>query len=241
MLIAALALPDNTTHLTQPLDKGVFGPLKTYWNQCCQEFLRKHPGRVLTDFSFNQVFSKAWGRAMTIPNAAAAFKTTGVFPFDPSAIQTVDTVKYITESTGLGFIPLYSPAHPRRRSVASKSAPLSISVSRMNLKYITESTGLGFIPLYSPAHPRRRSVASKSAPLSISVSRMNLEDSLSDSSAVFDQCLQESSDEEPPPSSLPSNLLIGEYRPKESIISKFFPSRPEISHHVHTTKQMLKY
>ena len=57
---------------------------------------------------------------------------------------------------------------------------------------------------------------------------MNLEDSLSDSSAVFDQCLQESSDEEPPPSSLPSNLLIGEYRPKESIISKFFPSRPEI-------------
>ena len=29
--VIIFTLPPNTTHLTQPLDKGVFGPLKTHW------------------------------------------------------------------------------------------------------------------------------------------------------------------------------------------------------------------
>ncbi len=29
--VIMLALPPNTKHLTQPLDKGVFGPLKQRW------------------------------------------------------------------------------------------------------------------------------------------------------------------------------------------------------------------
>ena len=31
--VVLFALPPNTTHLTQPLDKGIFGPLKTEWRK----------------------------------------------------------------------------------------------------------------------------------------------------------------------------------------------------------------
>lgn len=46
--IIMLALPPNTTHLTQPLDKGVFGPLKLQWRQVIHDFRVCHPGQVVT-------------------------------------------------------------------------------------------------------------------------------------------------------------------------------------------------
>ena len=44
--IILFTLPPNTTHLTQPLDKGCFSPLKVYWRQACHEFYSCNPGRV---------------------------------------------------------------------------------------------------------------------------------------------------------------------------------------------------
>jgi len=114
--VIVFCLPPNTTHLLQPLDKGLFGPLKTYWNEECHQYLRSHPGQVMNDYSFNTVFGRAWGRAMTIPNAAAAFRTTGVYPFDRTAVKTVDTVQSLSQLTGLHYIPVLSPAPSRRKS-----------------------------------------------------------------------------------------------------------------------------
>ena len=70
--VIVFCIPPNTTH---PLDQGVFGPLKTYWHA---KNMRKNPGQVVSEYAFNKIFSKAWGQAMTIPNAMAAFRTTGV-------------------------------------------------------------------------------------------------------------------------------------------------------------------
>ena len=42
--VIVFTLPPNTTHLTQPLDKGVFGPLKIYWREVCNKFLVRNPG-----------------------------------------------------------------------------------------------------------------------------------------------------------------------------------------------------
>ena len=51
MIIYAL-LP-NTTHLTQPLDKGYFGPLKVCWKEACQDYMKKNPGKVVSRYSFS--------------------------------------------------------------------------------------------------------------------------------------------------------------------------------------------
>ena len=38
--VILFVLPPNTTHLTQPLDKGIFGPLKTEWRKICHDYIR---------------------------------------------------------------------------------------------------------------------------------------------------------------------------------------------------------
>jgi hypothetical protein len=125
--VIVFCFPPNTTHLTQPLDKGIFGPLKTYWNQECQSFMSKNPGKIVAEYDFMPIFSKAWYLAMTIPNIMSAFHTTGVFPFNRNAIKVTDILPHACESgslsdkTGLAFIPLYSPAHPPTASVSYQS------------------------------------------------------------------------------------------------------------------------
>ena len=71
--VIIFCLPPHTTHLTQPLDKGCFAPLKSYWREECQTYLSKNKGRAIIYFQFSQVFSKAWVRGMTMTNVMAGF------------------------------------------------------------------------------------------------------------------------------------------------------------------------
>ena len=83
-------LPPNTTHLTQPLDKEAFGPLKVCWSQECQRFMQQNPCRVVTQFDFMATFSRAWYRAMTMFNIMVVFRTTGIHPFNRDSVSVVD-------------------------------------------------------------------------------------------------------------------------------------------------------
>ena len=91
--VIIFCLPPNTTHLLQPLDKGVFGPLKTHWNLACHDFMRKNPGQVITEYSFMKVFYEAFYDATTPRNITSAFRTTGIFPFNRSAVSALDKTK----------------------------------------------------------------------------------------------------------------------------------------------------
>ena len=42
----------NATHLVQPLDKGVFGPLKRQWYATVRENTRTNPGAPITKINF---------------------------------------------------------------------------------------------------------------------------------------------------------------------------------------------
>ena len=80
--VIVFALPPNTTHLSQPLDKGCFGPLKMAWRQTCHEYMTKNHGRVVTRYQFSALLNKAWMQSMTISNITSAFRTTGIYPFN---------------------------------------------------------------------------------------------------------------------------------------------------------------
>ena len=45
--VILFVLPPNTTHLSQPLDKGVFGPLKMQWRKACHSYMTRNPGKVV--------------------------------------------------------------------------------------------------------------------------------------------------------------------------------------------------
>ena len=91
--IIIFTLPPNTTHLTQPLDKGVFGPFKMHWKRVCHDFQVSHPGQVVNYYNFCSLFSKAWVESMTCINIVAGFKTTGVYPVNRDAIQLPGELK----------------------------------------------------------------------------------------------------------------------------------------------------
>jgi len=111
--VIMFALPPNTTHLTQPLDKGCFGPLKMHWRHVYQ-FMVDNPLKV-NRFNFSKLFHSAWVSAMTSKNIMAGFKTTGVYPTDRKAILLPGAFKSsrptLGERSGLKYIPLYDPSH----------------------------------------------------------------------------------------------------------------------------------
>ena len=85
--VVMLCLPPHTTNEAQPLDCGVFGPLKAHWSRVCHAYLQQNPGRVITRFQFSSLFSQAWGAAVSPANIIAGFRTCGIYPFNPSAIS----------------------------------------------------------------------------------------------------------------------------------------------------------
>lgn len=83
--IIILCLPPHTTHRLQPCDVGVFGPLAGTWkkevNLASAEYIeiRKH--------NLIRIYSKARSTAFAPETIRNAFRTTGIWPFNPSAIE----------------------------------------------------------------------------------------------------------------------------------------------------------
>ena len=85
--IIILCLPPHTTHEVQPLDCGVFKPLKAQWTNVCHQYFQKNPGKIINKFNFNLLFSQAWLKALIPANIVAGFRTCGVYPFNPASIS----------------------------------------------------------------------------------------------------------------------------------------------------------
>ena len=126
--VILFTLPPNTTHITQPLDRACFAPLKAAWRHECHAFYTSHPGRVVTHLDFCGLFSNAWYKAMTPRTITASFKVTGICPYDRSSIQLggVDKKSFsafnpanLVIESGLKYIPLYSPTSKTRRTANS--------------------------------------------------------------------------------------------------------------------------
>ena len=89
--------PAHASHLMQPLDVSVYGPLKTYWNEALKDFSNQFPNMAMTKVNFFSVFDIAWKKAKGKPeNAVSGFKKCGLIPFNPEAL---DYTKLIDSST----------------------------------------------------------------------------------------------------------------------------------------------
>ena len=124
--IILFCLPPHCTHLAQPLDKGVFSPLKTYWPQECARFMENNPGELVTKRNFSVIFSQAWYRAMTTKTIVPSFRAPGVYPFNREAIHVPDLYKPTCDRLDTGvisYLPLYSPAPKRSSACTMASVP----------------------------------------------------------------------------------------------------------------------
>ncbi|KAI4462960.1 hypothetical protein MML48_4g00018285 [Holotrichia oblita] len=89
--ISLYCLPSNTTHEFQPLDKAVFRAFEHYWDVELLRYWEKYStaSKTLKKDNFGKILDPVWKQCMSISNIQSGFKSTGIFPFDPSVIPEV--------------------------------------------------------------------------------------------------------------------------------------------------------
>jgi hypothetical protein len=149
--VIMFCLPPNTTHKTQPLDKGCFGPLKISWREECHSYLQKNKGKIITRFQFSEIFSKAWKKGMTSSNVMAGFRTTGIYPFNPDKLipKTPKKASSLCQKTGLSYIPFYSPRPRSARRPLSSDSPIDKSTDSFIPSPVQPDTPHSEIPVFN--------------------------------------------------------------------------------------------
>ena len=82
--IHLFCLPPNTTHVLQPLDVRVFGPLKASWRKILKAYRLRTRAANVTKDRFPKLISELWDCCFTPSQLKAAFKSTGLSPLNPS-------------------------------------------------------------------------------------------------------------------------------------------------------------
>ena len=93
--IILYCLPPHASHIVQPLDVGFFSALKAAWHNALLNWQWEHPGVNFTKGEFPALFKTVWVKGCSVEKAAASFKRAGLFPLDPTAI---DTTRLVSEN-----------------------------------------------------------------------------------------------------------------------------------------------
>src|SRR5262249_3068963 len=80
------ALPPHTTHVLQPAELP-FAQLKKRFNDGCDRLRNENGGEVVTKHTFAKVLGPAYISLFTPTAISNAFKATGIWPFNPDAIN----------------------------------------------------------------------------------------------------------------------------------------------------------
>ena len=84
--IILYCLPPHASHILQPLDVSVFGPLKKLWNKAIDDFKEEFK-MPMTKANFFSAFDKAWKNLTSKKHSVAGFKATGLVPYNPNQID----------------------------------------------------------------------------------------------------------------------------------------------------------
>lgn len=90
--ITILTLPPHCSHKLQPLDVGVFGPLKKSYAVQCDAWTKNHIGLSLEITHVAEIAAISIQNSMNSRNIASGFQRTGIFPFNPEIFAEEDFV-----------------------------------------------------------------------------------------------------------------------------------------------------
>ena len=98
--IIPLCLPAHSSHLTQPLDVGCFGPLKRAYGDEINELSMKFINHI-TKEDFLLSFKAAYFKAITADNIKGGFRGAGLIPHNPDAVISKLDIKLRTPTPTL--------------------------------------------------------------------------------------------------------------------------------------------
>jgi hypothetical protein len=85
--IHLFVLPPHSSHILQPLDIGVFGPMKQSYNSRCHTFLKQNKGQIVSKHNITSIICKAYMDAFKPSNIVNSFEKSGIFPFNAGKID----------------------------------------------------------------------------------------------------------------------------------------------------------
>ena len=88
-----LSLPPHTTHKLQPLDRAVFKPLNSHFNNACQKWMRNHPGRRIQTENLGELFKESYLKSATLENTVSSFQTSGIVPFNSDIVPADEYIE----------------------------------------------------------------------------------------------------------------------------------------------------
>ncbi|XP_034234265.1 uncharacterized protein LOC117641222 [Thrips palmi] len=88
--VTLFTFPPHTTHRLQPLDVGIFGPFKTYYDAAINSFLVSNPAVPVTIYHIAGFVKEAFSKSATPANIIASFQKPGIFPLNKFVFQDSD-------------------------------------------------------------------------------------------------------------------------------------------------------
>ena len=85
--IPLYCLPAHSSHITQPLDVGFYGPLKQAWKKAVANYAVDHIGKSVTKQTFARIFKEAWENTVKVSTIVNLFLVAGIYPVDFTAIH----------------------------------------------------------------------------------------------------------------------------------------------------------
>ena len=82
--MACLFLPSHSSHVLQPLDLSIFGPLKTYYRQEVAAFGLTADSEPVLKAIFITCYARAYVKGFSSKNIKSGFNAAGIYPFRPS-------------------------------------------------------------------------------------------------------------------------------------------------------------
>ena len=80
-----MVLPPHSSHLIQPLDVGVFGPLKTHIASALEPIISTEIHKLIK-VEWLAAYIEAHNNAFSTRNIRSGFAGTGILPFNPSKV-----------------------------------------------------------------------------------------------------------------------------------------------------------
>lgn len=129
--IVMLTIPPHTSHKLQPLDRGVFGPFKVYYNKACQNWTLSHPAKPITIYEVGYLVGQAYPMAFTPKNILSGFSVSGLWPINPDAFDDNEYASSLVTDR---------PERVEQSSIPEKEPPLETKGENIyNLQVATSS------------------------------------------------------------------------------------------------------
>ena len=128
--VLLFCLPPNCTHIVQPLDVGVFAPVKKVWRHLLKQWKLESRAQNVSKEVFPRLICQLWEESITPKQCRSGFRASGIFPLNRDAVAA----KLVPSRA---FVPTHTQSLEDIRSITCESCGHSVSASpllRTNLR-----------------------------------------------------------------------------------------------------------